>query len=320
MTELHMRGLGNIYFPYIEEGVELIDLDYNEIDNIGIIPKSCNSLSLSHNKITKIDNLLPGTPISHCKCTPSIKQNNINLKELYLDSNKIEKIEGLPDKLEKLYLGDNLITDIQPGDIPDSVDTLDLSYNIIYTIRNMPPNIITLNLADNSVRKIPKNQLPDCIEYLYLNNNRITVMENIPKKIKVLDLSHNWIRKIENIEKHKYLKELKINENPISKLEGLPISLTDLYITTCLITKIEVHNGMRKIFGMDYNMTEKILNLPDTLIEVETTYVNNDYLYVDDLIYLSNISKFIRNMKTNINYSIICIIEKYLLDDFFIDN
>ena len=134
----------------------------NKFQTQNLKPSSLYSANLQKFRITK----LPSTPI----------EGYTNLKNLYLDSNRIQKIQGLHfPNLEELSLSDNYIRKIENlGGCP-RLKTLNLSYNNIHILENIQHNIYLENI-NVSNQFIPKFMVfiirPNCS----VPNNRVSTI------------------------------------------------------------------------------------------------------------------------------------------------
>jgi internalin A len=149
-------------------------------------PTNSETLMLSNNKITKIDDL----------------KSLVNLKKLNLKGNQITDIGPLGNltKLESLNLKGNQITDIGP-------------------LGNLE-NLEELYLRDNKIKAIPliKAKSLEKLTKLNLSYNDLTSKNRQLSKLKTLeylDLSHNKIEDISDLTDLKKLKFLDLSGNPI---------------------------------------------------------------------------------------------------------
>ena len=131
--------------------LELLDLSYNKISEIGTGLSKCrslNSLSLANNKIENLGELV----------------NNQALEVLDLRNNRIKVLEDidlkLPNSLKTLYLQGNQIEGIlQPRYINflENIQNVNLTLNpIINTLQtnNIDPRLFILFLLNNKVKKL----------------------------------------------------------------------------------------------------------------------------------------------------------------------
>jgi len=111
-----------------------------------------------------------------------------NITELYLNNNKITKIENLPASLHGLYLHYNNITKIE--NLPSSLHTLHLDNNKITKIENLPASLHALYLNSNQITEIPLQilELRHLTEFSY---NDIEI-KHIPRLIQ------RWLDRLNN--------------------------------------------------------------------------------------------------------------------------
>ena len=134
-------------------------------------------LDLSHNQISKIENL----------------DTLINLTTFDLENNQISKIENLDTlaKLTTLDLETNSISKIENLDALYKLTTLNLYNNQISKIENLYAltNITELNLSDNNISKIENLGSLFFLKKLDLTDNPLT---EIPEPLMDLDLEIIW--------------------------------------------------------------------------------------------------------------------------------
>jgi protein phosphatase 1 regulatory subunit 7 len=152
-------------------------------------------LDLAFNQIKKIENI------------PKAK-----IEKLYLNENKIHQIENLNHlkDLKLLELGSNKIKKIENLQENLNLEQLWIGRNKIRKIENLNSliQLKTLSIQDNLLTKI--DQLNDLINLreLYLSENGIQTIENLEKlNLQTLDLSENKISKIENVKHFQELEE-----------------------------------------------------------------------------------------------------------------
>ena len=157
----------------------------NKFQTQNLKPSSLYSANLQKFKITQ----LPKNKID----------GFVNLKNLYLDSNRIQEIKGLffPN-LEELNLSDNYIRKIENLEGCPKLKILNLSYNNIHILENIQNNIYLENI------NLSNQYIPNFISFIIKpNNNPIKVLNlenvnrlslaNLPTPIQRLDrLSEEW--------------------------------------------------------------------------------------------------------------------------------
>ena len=126
------------------------------------IPNNLRTLDLSNNQISIICEFQGEYIISgYCK---------LIIINLYLNSNKIKKIENLHINSCRLEISNNYIKKIE--NIPTSIKWLDLSNNRIKIIRNFNyNNLKILLLYNNNIRNLCK--LLDSLKVLIIWNNKL---------------------------------------------------------------------------------------------------------------------------------------------------
>lgn len=227
------------------------------------LPTSLKSLTFKEVGLQKIEN------ISHL----------INLKELFLYTNRIEKIENLESliNLESLYVHGNLIQKIENLETLVKLDTLLLASNQIKKIENLEKldKLLYIDLENNPIEDVDSkslkgNSISFVKSYLAQKNRWKAILEDEIKAQKgILDLNNcnletipaeiaemtwltelylyeNQITKIENLEKLTKLKVLKLYRNKITKIENLE-TLVNLNYLTLRENEIQEITGLEKL-------------------------------------------------------------------------
>lgn len=166
----------------------------NKFQTQNLKPSSLYSANVQKFRITK----LPIAPI----------EGYINLKNLYLDSNRIQKIQGLHfPNLEELSLSDNYIRKIENlGGCP-KLKTLNLSYNNIHILENIQNNFYleNINLSNQFIPKFIVFIIkPNCS----FPNNRISS----------LNIENSNLVSSKAMVQFPYLLEVNVKNNQIDEM------------------------------------------------------------------------------------------------------
>ena len=106
------------------------------------------------------------------------KIDSDGLKSLYLNNNKIEKIENLVAGLKWLDLRNNKIKKIEG--LVDGVKSLDLDNNKIKKIEGLVAGLKSLDLSNNPITEIDKKS------YDLIKNNHIAIYGVDIEKLKIV--------------------------------------------------------------------------------------------------------------------------------------
>ena len=198
--------------------------------------KSLNKLNLSRRD-------LPHIPLF---------EGEDNLKYLFLELNRITKIERLISLNNLIYLNlsSNYITEIE---------------NLSYTNK-----LKVLLLAKNNIEKIKNLCSLTELEILDLHSNKIKVIENLSslKKLKVLNLANNQITSINELVYNRNLEELNVRKNLIEIIPNMNDfqMLKRINIGKNLIKKLEYILGFNKLKNLQEIILENnpILNISNS--------------------------------------------------------
>ena len=213
--------------------------------------KSLNKLNLSRRD-------LPHIPLF---------EGEDNLKYLFLELNRITKIERLISLNNLIYLNlsSNYITEIE---------------NLSYTNK-----LKVLLLAKNNIEKIKNLCSLTELEILDLHSNKIKVIENLSslKKLKVLNLANNQITSINELVYNRNLEELNVRKNLIEIIPNMNDfqMLKRINIGKNLIKKLE--------YILEFN---KLKNLQEIILE------NNPILNISNSSLIKNLP--LKGKKLNI--------------------
>jgi Leucine-rich repeat (LRR) protein len=202
-----------------------------------------------------------------------------DLEELYLNNNRIEKIENINNliNLKKLDLSHNRITKIENINNLSNLKHLDLYINRIAKIQNIDNlvNLIVIDLYDNQINCIENLSSLINLKNLFLGKNKISAIENIQNLINLekLYIHTNKITKIENINSLIKLKELNLLDNQITSLDNIEelLSLKELNLYNNLlpnylqssIDKMGIHGNALSIINpylSAKSLKDKLLN------------------------------------------------------------
>lgn len=234
---------------------DYLDLSFCKLSEIPSEIKTfvwLKTLSLRVNSIKKISNLPP------------------NLKTLIISNNTLNKIcQGdIPDGVTDLRLEMNMITEIEEGALPLSLESIDLTsdclesvkflkplvnlkrcdmpHNMIATLNeSLPENLLYLNCADNEIEALP-DDIPIGLEELIINYNNLTLVRNIPP----------------------FLRKLECYFNEITFIESLPSNMESLDISDNRLTELPILNDKLTTLDASKNLISVVSDVPRTLIEL----------------------------------------------------
>ena len=227
----------------------------NKFQTQNLKPSSLYSANLQKFRITK----LPSTPI----------EGYTNLKNLYLDSNRIQKIQGLHfPNLEELSLSDNYIRKIENlGGCP-KLKTLNLSYNNIHILENISHNVYLENI-NVSNQFIPKFMVfiirPNCS----VPNNRVSS----------INIENSNLLSCSAMVQFPFLQEVNLKNNQIEEM----MEILSVVKNCPYLTKINCLNNPF-IAANKSTYRNFIIIAGRNLIEVDEKEVkDNEKIYVNQL-------------------------------------
>lgn len=208
--------------------LQLVDFSQCNLESVpGLMPSSVGDFRLGYNKITEIkaadfENMtnlqlltLNENKISNVEYMAFA--TTINLQELWLNNNKLRMIpRGLPIRLEKLYMDQNEVHDIESGLFGKNanLETLSLNMNAVRQILNDSfsglQNLTNIYLKSNNIQQIISGTFTDM------------------SSLKKIDLSNNPLKRIDP----KAFKDLpSLQDLDMSYQEQADVTVADDFIT-----------------------------------------------------------------------------------------
>ncbi len=202
-----------------------------------------------------------------------------SVSHLAFDYLNVSKIVRFPPQLQEISGHSNPITSLPP--IPNTVNTIYLSYHHLKQLPNLPDSLKTLWLSYGELTSLPN--LPNGIENLYCENNLITSIPNFPSSLKYLKCQYNQLKTIPEFPNALILAEiynnlldsipelpfglidLKCNNNQLSKLPELPNTLFNLFCTNNKISFLPKLPASLGIFLCDSNNLDSLPAIPPFL-------------------------------------------------------
>ena len=205
-----------------------LDISYNQIKDLGRLPRAISDLRAQNNKIEKLpENIKTYT----CLCRMNLANNSIqeipslpsSLQSLNLVNNKLKRIDyNHVQDLAHLYVMNNEL-DSMPKIKSQQLNDYFCCYNMIKEIRvdiMTPLTIRFIDLSFNSITTIPDDLFKLPIFALVLPGNNIKTISNKISTMSSLSL-------------------LNLSYNPIESLPLLPESLEELHLANCKLTQLD---------------------------------------------------------------------------------
>jgi hypothetical protein len=177
---------------------------------------------------------------------------NLNIKNIWLDMNKISKIEKLPNTVNRLFIRSNNIEKLE----------------------NLPEELEELWICDNKISVI--ENLPASLKKLYINNNNVSNIVSLPENIEIVQIYNNPIKQIPDwILNCENLRIFSVNENVV-----VPQEFKSLLESRRMI----MNNNQNNLTGFPNNLTgfpNETTDFPNNLTDFpnETTDFPNNLTY-----------------------------------------
>lgn len=217
-------GINSALLAY--SNLEVLDLSYNNLSNIGKILNQMPSLrtvNLFSNKLTtiqfetsKIENMDLGN--NNLTTFPTCPDTITNLSLDNNDLNQVEITQNL-EKIKKITLANNKMITFNITSTLPILLVLDLSYNKltgIPSLTNSTPKLRILNITSNLLPDLP--ELPRPIVELKASYNKLRTIPECVKQLStigVADFSHNLITEVDQNNIPTSLTHLRLHNNCI---------------------------------------------------------------------------------------------------------
>lgn len=302
ITRLEIRNENLIKLPdqiHLFKNLQILFLDNNSFTKIPYDLKDLTYLSMSYNKIEKIEleinemsnlNYL-NLNSNKIKILPSTLKLLKKLTDLRLSSNPLTNLSEFPNSLVYLHLDDSKLK-ILPDYICNLVNLKELFLNS-NLLSSLPKSFCNLkfleklNLENNLFKEIP-DQVYNLkkIKFLILDNNNIGKICNKIinlDNLNILGLKECQLNDLpEEICQLKNLKNLCINKNNITKLPENISNLKNLEFFYCNKNKIkELPESIGyltnlTLFDCSFNDLSEIKSSIGNLNKVENIYLSNN--------------------------------------------
>ena len=262
--------------------ITTLDISFNKITKIPVLPSSLKYITANNNKITEIANSeLP------------------QLFSMNFSNNELGTLPSLTNHIcSTLFFSHNRIKEISLAMMIRPVEQLDLSDN---EITNIPveifslPRLRILNLDSNQIEVIPDQISESHISSLLISQNPIKQLPLLPKSLESLFAAYCQLTDISNaFTECTRLSKLSLSGNAIVQFESIP-SLQVLSLSQC---KLEAFPQIsNRITSLDLSMNN-IKEIPDTF---SAPYLTSLDLSNNLITCIPDPSKFIRLVILKLN-------------------
>ena len=229
---------------------------------------------------------------------PELAQNE-NITELVMCGNRIERIDCLPPNLKLLDLSQNMIKRVDPGSIPASCTSIDLSGNCLIDCSNFPDGVMSLDLTDNVIEEADLSGYPH-LSVVDLSNNKLPEMPNLPDGVTSLDLQNNSISEVNMGDWPSNLQVCNISYNTLTVLDHFPSQLTELECYCNLLTRIDgLDDTLLTKFDASNNSLTEFPSLPSTTTEIDLSHNDIEKVSKDDIPFMTTQMNLSNNKLTS---------------------
>lgn len=279
------------YFKFDLPSLKTLSLESNYIKELntdfGIMFRNLTFLDLSNNRIKTINKIFKSLS---------------KLEKIYLSNNAISNIEKgtflNQIDLKELYLDSNFISNLDKHlfESLSNLEILSLSNNKIHdTVNNSfygLSNLKNLQLDNNYLKSIIFNRI-NKLEELYLSGNLIEIIDlstfNNYENLRVLDLSNNMIKSIpQNLFLYaKTLESFSISNNNLDNFNLC--NYNSSYLIALYLNNIKAEIKINKNLCLDNFINLEIIDLSNNFVEFDNTKLFTTNKRINE-IYLSNIN------------------------------
>ncbi len=205
--------------------------------------------------------------------------------ELEIDSQKIREIKNLPKKLKNLSLFNNLIENIPVNELPETLETINISRNRIQTLQNIPKSVKELDASHNLIR--------NCYLLTNINLEELSIESNFLESfplfcmgLKKIDISQNKLKNLHSIIDS--IEELDVSLNELTFITKLPYNLKRLNAFSNKIENIISINDKCEYVDFSYNRFKVLPLLPNTIQKADfsgNSINSSSILYKDNVLF-----------------------------------
>lgn len=171
---------------------------------------------------------------------------------------------GIFRPLRSVFLRCNKIRRVEEGDLPESLEILDLSRNQITEITWLPPGLKELTLDNNNIKILCA--LPPGLKKLSISHNPLEVLPILPLTLKSLTVTFTSLKALPVLPPG--LTHLECNNNQLESLPTLPPTLVTLSAGKNLLKDLPVMPEGLLLLSVPYNQLTK-LTPPSTVTDLD---------------------------------------------------
>jgi len=175
---------------------------------------------------------------------------------------------GIVSATQLYFGGGNLVSDLTGLEYFDSLQDLDISYNLITTINYLPPGLLALNCNNNPLIQLPN--LPSSLNILHTRNCGLNSLPPLPSTLMELYCDENNLTSLPALPPSLVL--LNCTDNQITQLPTLPINLTMLFCAENFLTSLPVIPSSLYLLVASDNSINTLPALPNTLEALNINY------------------------------------------------
>jgi hypothetical protein len=256
-----------------------LDINQQEILNelAELLEKGIDTETLNELK----NNMLTKNPILilNKRCNihnlPTVCRKYEWIIQMKIENIGLEILDNFPPNIDTLVIQNNRITDINAdtfGDKFNKLEKLSLEQNNISEIdfAFLPQSLIYLDLSDNNIKTICNPSCLISLDKLIINNNKL---DNIPKfnsNLTLLDISKNKILKLENLNEE--LRELDCSNCHLTELNNIPKKLIKLIAYSNNIKYIISLPDTLQVIDLSYNDISFMGHIPQEAQDIDLSH------------------------------------------------
>lgn len=224
------------------------------------------------------------------------------VKKLDISTVKVENLNNLPPNLVELRASGNDIHEIVKGQLPATLQYMELDRCELSNVKNLPCGLKHLSICHNKKPILSFVDLPESLEIVVLEGNDLKQIPNLPNSVHTLILNDNGIKELTNLPPN--LRELHVAQNCIERIDiMLPQTLRAFDCSSnnlkFITNKFPPELTSLRLFGN--KELRYIMSLPDSLINIDCS--DCSFVWIPTLPNKIERADFSNNKVRNMNFT-----------------